>query len=648
MSQKKETGVLRRSVEAVVESAATRGVNVTADELFKLVRTHSAGAAAASIATGVLPGAGATLSVIANTGFVWSLYYRICVKLGINVKKELLKALGSAFITNASANVVSLIITSTVLSFIPGLGTVGAATVCGLVGYGITYYSGIIFMQLLVRVFKTGGQLENMSAEELKQQMADLTKEVRYDSIKEEVKTAFKERKQDGGAEPIAEAQESAAPIVPKHTYWLHVGVDFGSTNSVMAWRLFQWSHEDGWQIDKQNNQENNIVRCPTMLVYKADNPAHPNVPEDGGEGIAGQRAEELANDSQLPAVAQTNFKPIFYDAKPDSAEEQQARKFMGAFMRHLYQLYQNEVLARLPGQVRDNLSITVHFSTPVRAEKRHRDCMVCLAKEAGFVDNGEDQFIDTSRNEAECVMNLAVDLNRGQIEQLIAKSHAKAALNLLFIDIGGSTTDIELIKQEMHISGKSTQVLAMWPKGKVQHMLGGCEVDRAILDYLLKNECLIPKYAEECWAHGTGKTLFRKFKENNNEVLRKGGEIASLGTIRSACGDPDEEERPRKKYSDCKITREIYEQQICAHYIDSMCNAIRDVMKEQIGEEEVDAVFLTGAGSKLYFIRDILLGKLGKAPLHLEQLQKNESLLFDHFNDPAACCALGAISNIM
>lgn len=42
MSQKKETGVLRRSVEAVVESAATRGVNVTADELFKLVRTHSA------------------------------------------------------------------------------------------------------------------------------------------------------------------------------------------------------------------------------------------------------------------------------------------------------------------------------------------------------------------------------------------------------------------------------------------------------------------------------------------------------------------------------------------------------------------------------------------------------------------------------
>ena len=263
MSQKKETGVLRRSVEAVVESAATRGVNVTADELFKLVRTHSAGAAAASIATGVLPGAGATLSVIANTGFVWSLYYRICVKLGINVKKELLKALGSAFITNASANVVSLIITSTVLSFIPGLGTVGAATVCGLVGYGITYYSGIIFMQLLVRVFKTGGQLENMSAEELKQQMADLTKEVRYDSIKEEVKTAFKERKQDGVAEPIAEAQESAAPIVPKHTYWLHVGVDFGSTNSVMAWRLFQWSHEDGWQIDKQNNQENNIVRCP-------------------------------------------------------------------------------------------------------------------------------------------------------------------------------------------------------------------------------------------------------------------------------------------------------------------------------------------------------------------------------------------------
>lgn len=641
---------LQSAVDTVVQEANQKGVAVSTDDLMKLVKTHAAGASASMMAAGVIPGAGSTIAMGIEIGFVWSMYYRICTKLGINVKKNVLKSLGSAFITNIAASIAAELIAGTVLSFIPGIGSVGAAAVNGLMGYSITYYSGVIFMNLLVRVFKAGHSLDNMSSDQMKVMMKDLTQTVSFSSVKDEAKQAYKTRQKDGVAEVIQDEDDPDAfvPVKPLHTYWLHTGIDFGSTNSVMAWRLYKWTEADGWQPDAQNNKQNNIVRCPTMVVYKEDNAAHPGVQAEAEAVIIGKRAEELANDSQEPAVAHTNFKPAFYDAAEGSEEQRQATELIGLFMGHLHQLYQDEILGCLPNQVLEDMSSTVHLSTPVRAGKIHRDRMAELAKKAGFRHDGKSNFIDTSRNEAECVMHLTVDANMSNMHQLMQMSNAKSALNLLFIDVGGSTTDIELIKQEMHSAGKSTQVLAMWPKENVQYMLGGREVDRAIFDYLVEEACLIPHFANECWDHGTGKTLFRKLKENNNEALRSGKEIASLGAIRTACGDPDEEEMPRNKYRDHKITSEVFEQRICAGYIDNLCMALHDVLKGKMGEDEVDAVFVTGAGSKLYFIHDLLLGRHGREPMRLTQLQQDESRLFDKYRDPATCCAEGAISGVM
>lgn len=639
---------LNESVEKIVYEAQQKGISVTVDELMGIVKTHAAGSSASMMATGALPGVGSAIAMTIEVGFVWSMYYRICTKLGISLKKELVKSLGSAFVTNMAGNVASQLITGTVLSIVPGIGQLGAAVVNGLMGYSITYYSGIIFMNLLVRVFKAGKSVDQFTAEELKQMMKQESEVTSFRAVKQEAKQAFKDRKADGVAEAIQDDDSEAISMKPEHTYWLHTGIDFGSTNSVMAWRLYKWSDENGWQPDAQNNKPNNIVRCPTILVFKKDNPNHPSVQAEEEDVIAGKRAEELANDSQEPATARTNFKPVFYDAPEGSPEHQQALDLVGLFMKHLYQLYQSEILSCLPNQVQEDLCSTVHISTPVRAEKKHRDAMAALAREAGFPSDGKRNFIDMSRNEAECVMHLAVDANMSNLQKLMQMSNAKSALNLLFVDVGGSTTDIELIKQELHTAGKSTQVLAMWPKENVQYMLGGCEVDRAIFDYLIGEGCLIPRFANECWEHGTGKTLFRKLKENNNEVLRAGKPIVSLGSIRTACGDPDEEELPPRKYKDCIITQDVFEHRICAHYIDSLCQALHEVLRDKVGEDELDGVFLTGAGSRLYFIHDLLLGRHGSNPLRLVQLQQDESRLFDQYKDPATCCAEGAISGIM
>ena len=71
-------------------------------------------------------------------------------------------------------------------------------------------------------------------------------------------------------------------------------------------------------------------------------------------------------------------------------------------------------------------------------------------------------------------------------------------------------------------------------------------------------------------------------------------------------------------------------------------------MLKGQVGEDEVDAVFVTGAGSRLYFIHDLILGRHGDRPLALTQIQQDESRLFDRYRDPATCCAEGAISAVM
>lgn len=174
----KDTNKLNGTIENLVSIINGQGGSVSAEELNKLVKSHAAGASASMIASGAIPGVGSTIAAGIEIGFVWSMYYRICGRLNIDIRKNVLKTLGSAIVTNMGASVAAQIIAGTVLSIIPGIGTVGAAMVNGLMGYSLTYYSGIVFMQLLVRVFKAGKNVTQMSEDELKSTLVDVTKEV--------------------------------------------------------------------------------------------------------------------------------------------------------------------------------------------------------------------------------------------------------------------------------------------------------------------------------------------------------------------------------------------------------------------------------------------------------------------------------------
>ncbi len=201
---------LNESVEKIVSQAQEKGVNVSYDELMSLVKSHSAGAAASMMAVGALPGVGSVVAAGIEIGFVWSMYYRICTKLGLSVKKNLIKGLGSAFVTNIAAYVAAPLISGTVLSLIPGLGTAGATILNGLMGYCVTYYSGIIFMNLLVRLFKAGKSIDSYTVDELEHMMKQESNNTSFRQVKKEAQQAFKNRKADGVAEAIQETEDTA------------------------------------------------------------------------------------------------------------------------------------------------------------------------------------------------------------------------------------------------------------------------------------------------------------------------------------------------------------------------------------------------------------------------------------------------------
>jgi len=124
-------------------------------------------------------------------------------------------------------------------------------------------------------------------------------------------------------------------------------------------------------------------------------------------------------------------------------------------------------------------------------------------------------------------------------------------------------------------------------------------------------------------------------------------------------CYDKDEDIYPAQNYNTGtqKINADVFESRICGVYIDHILEAIRQVFEKNqrpienrspATPADVDAIFLAGAGSRLYFISKILTGEAKRNDQELdpgfEQIKSNHSLLFNDWEDPSQCCALGAL----
>ena len=147
-----------------------------------------------------LPGAGSLVATGAWVAAIWGMYIKVNHDLGIKIKDNILKSLASAFLTNIIASAGSLLIAYAigfVISFIPGIGTIGAIAVDGLLGYVTVYASGLLYIRFLTKVLKAKGNLD-FSEIDVKTIAKETVKEANIKDIIKEGKSSFKEAKKEG------------------------------------------------------------------------------------------------------------------------------------------------------------------------------------------------------------------------------------------------------------------------------------------------------------------------------------------------------------------------------------------------------------------------------------------------------------------
>lgn len=164
------------------------------------IKKCSIAAAVAGVGTGWLPGAGAIVASVAWVAAIWGMYVKVNIDLGISIKKNVLKSLASALLTNIIASAGSyilMIVASFILSFIPGFGTVGAVAIDGMIGYITVFASGVLYINLLTKLFKAGKGF-TFTEEDAKGLAKDIVDESDMRTIIKEGRNAYKEDKKAG------------------------------------------------------------------------------------------------------------------------------------------------------------------------------------------------------------------------------------------------------------------------------------------------------------------------------------------------------------------------------------------------------------------------------------------------------------------
>ncbi len=182
-------------IESLVKAGHFRKdveVEIKVDEA---IEKNCIGAAASSLAAGLLPGIGSVAATAICVGFIWRMYYQINQALGIRLSKNFLKSIASALLTNLLTGLGGIIVleaAATVISLIPGIGSVGAAILLAAVDYGLVYVAGLVYVKMLTNLFQAKKDINQMTAEEVSEILNHT-----FDAGKQEYKVVFEKVRED-------------------------------------------------------------------------------------------------------------------------------------------------------------------------------------------------------------------------------------------------------------------------------------------------------------------------------------------------------------------------------------------------------------------------------------------------------------------
>lgn len=128
----------------------------SADEVGKIILTCGLTAAGAVAVGGMFPILAIPAFIVSSVGAVWAMYGKICKCLEIPIRKNILKVLASAALSNIAANLAGVFAVEIVTAMIPGIGSAAGAAAT----FACIYLAGIMFTETLL-AFAEKGQVGN-------------------------------------------------------------------------------------------------------------------------------------------------------------------------------------------------------------------------------------------------------------------------------------------------------------------------------------------------------------------------------------------------------------------------------------------------------------------------------------------------------
>lgn len=427
--------------------------------------------------------------------------------------------------------------------------------------------------------------------------------------------------------------------------------IDIGSTNSQMV-QTFEESSDDGktWKTlygpipFKDADQS---INFPTVILRKEDLDERDQ--ERFREDILCAHEAERLNRALYESHLISGFKKDFMQtAEEKRMDPQNEKRYEASCLAYEQMLAFFRTISEKTAKIFDYTEEETILTLPVVAVAEQKSKLEEIAKKAGWSNV-------TVLDEIDGV--LAYFMNRKEIlRNAFADKRVFDPVTMLLIDIGGSTTDILLVKVKPDGSGGyEVADKWKWPAPGEPDTLGGIDIDKKLAEWFLENDFLLKeKVAEDIERNGY--SAFRMFKESIAFELRNHKEIPRL---KGAISDLESQmiKRGEYKYSKMEygkegplLNREVFLDEIAKEYLQKQKKAIRKMLADHgVPEEDLDFICLAGGGSALCGFQELLLGQEEDAdPLRLERIKRDNRRLLTCEGDeviggnPSAVCAVG------
>ena len=151
---------------------ALRSYYADAEETEKIIIDCALVAAGADAVGSIIPGLSIPATIITCFGAVWVMYGKLCDKLGISLKKNMLKLLARAALANITANLGGAILGLLAGMMIPG----GSILASAAVAFLTIYLAGLVFLQLVLKLAKQSNDpysFSDISASEMQKALKE-------------------------------------------------------------------------------------------------------------------------------------------------------------------------------------------------------------------------------------------------------------------------------------------------------------------------------------------------------------------------------------------------------------------------------------------------------------------------------------------